>query len=85
MSQPKEMSAHAKPPIGLRPLFLAVEQRMEEIRQVRHRYLDAGITPPDTWEQEFNLLRELRTIVRVNSTLACGLAERIAATCREDN
>ena len=51
------------PPIGLRPRWLVVEARMEEIRQAMTRYVNANTAIPPEWLQEY---RELRSWLRVH-------------------
>lgn len=37
------------PPVGLRPAYIAIEQRLTEIREAVYRYLVSGEDIPDAW------------------------------------
>jgi hypothetical protein len=41
-----------KPPLGLRPRWIAEEQRLIEVASAASRYLDAGKTVPPPWIEE---------------------------------
>jgi hypothetical protein len=41
-----------KPPLGLRPRWLAEEQRLVEVASAAARYLDAGKQVPASWVEE---------------------------------
>lgn len=41
-----------KPPIGLRPRWIAEELRMQEIAGAILRYTDAGMSVPAPWTEE---------------------------------
>lgn len=46
-----------KPPLGLRPRWIVVEQRINEIKQALHNYLDTPKYPiPHEWIEEYNQL-----------------------------
>lgn len=50
-----------KPPIGILPKSIWDEKRHDEIFQVIHRYLDAGLPLPTEWIEEYNeYLKEKR-------------------------
>ena len=45
-----------KPPIGLRPEWLAKEMRLNEVKEALWRYFEAGLGIPIEWVQEYNEL-----------------------------
>lgn len=45
-----------KPPIGVKPHKLWIEDRLEEVRAARQRYIRAKVKHPKEWDSE---LREL--------------------------
>lgn len=47
---------HVKPPLGLRPRYIADAARMTEVRGVIMRYVGAGILLPAEWIAEYNEL-----------------------------
>lgn len=48
-----------KPPLGLRPKFIAYSERLKEIHEAIGRYLDAGKAIPQEWIDEFSMLNSL--------------------------
>jgi hypothetical protein len=42
-----------KPPIGLRPKYIAVSSRIKEIHEAMLRYIDADYVIPDEWLLEY--------------------------------
>ncbi|WP_419884857.1 hypothetical protein [Paenibacillus sp. B-A-8] len=50
----------AKPPLGLRPRYIAEAQRMDEIKDAVKRYMDAGYPLPDEWIAEYNEIAKRR-------------------------
>jgi hypothetical protein len=54
--EPVTDSKSKKPPIGLRPKFLANEDRMKEIQEAITRYMDANMPIPTDWIEEHNCL-----------------------------
>jgi len=56
-SQPPEIKrmkekTKEKPPLGLRPKWLADSERVKEIREAISRYWDAGKKVPEAWIEE---------------------------------
>jgi len=45
-----------KPPLGLRPKYIAYSERLKEINAAIGRYLDAGQVIPQEWIDEFSIL-----------------------------
>ena len=52
----------AKPPLGLRPRYIAEAQRRVEIQAAVMRYMDAGYPLPDEWIAEYNELAKRREV-----------------------
>lgn len=50
----------AKPPLGLKPRYIAEAHRMYEIKDAAMRYMDAGYPLPDEWIAEYNELARRR-------------------------
>ncbi|WP_449600328.1 hypothetical protein [Paenibacillus sp. Marseille-Q9583] len=50
----------AKPPLGLRPRYIAELQREVEIVDAVKRYMDAGYPVPTEWMAEYNELAKRR-------------------------
>jgi len=48
--------APVKPPLGLRPRFIALEERIREINEAIDRYREAEITIPSEWLDEKNAI-----------------------------
>lgn len=48
-----------KPPIGLKPKFVNRIERIQEIKEVTVRYLNANRELPIEWVEEYNELIEL--------------------------
>lgn len=48
--------APAKPPLGLRPRFIALEERIREINEAIDRYKQAEMTIPSEWLDEKNFI-----------------------------
>jgi len=48
------LNATPKPPIGLRPRYIAEEKRLKEIKNAIARYWKANLTIPVEWIQEYN-------------------------------
>jgi hypothetical protein len=46
----------AKPPLGLKPRYIAKAHRMNEIKDAVVRYMDAWLPIPDEWITEYNEL-----------------------------
>jgi hypothetical protein len=61
-SQTQKAAAIKKPPIGLMPKWLWIEQRMNEIARAIDRYRAAGMQIPKKWEKE--LARHQKTILQ---------------------
>ena len=60
---PQQDRTIEKPPIGLMPRKVWLEQRMNEIGEAVQRYEDANKDAPQEWIREWNLIRrELPTI-----------------------
>lgn len=53
------------PPIGLRPLAFAIEDRLGEIEAAFDRYRAASLPYPEGWWLEFQLLRQLRSALQL--------------------
>lgn len=49
-----------KPPLGLKPRYIAEVQREVEIVNAVKRYMDAGYPLPDEWIAEYNELAKRR-------------------------
>ena len=49
-----------KPPLGLMPEKIWREQRIEEIVDAMHRYIEAGKDMPDDWMKELRLHRNIQ-------------------------
>ena len=47
-----------KPPVGLRPKFIADMERLDEIGAATLRYLNAGVKIPPEWIEEYNELAD---------------------------
>jgi len=45
-----------KPPLGLKPRSLHMEERLVDVKSAIQRYLDANRTIPDAWISEYNEL-----------------------------
>lgn len=45
-----------KPPLGLRPRYIAKAHRMNEIKDAVVRYMDASLPVPTEWLAEYNEL-----------------------------
>ena len=45
-----------KPPLGLRPKYIAYSERLKEIHAAMGRYLEAGQVIPVEWVEEFDKL-----------------------------
>lgn len=54
------LGTHVKPPLGLRPRYIADEHRMNEIRCAVRRYMDAGLALPCEWIAEYNEIAKRR-------------------------
>jgi hypothetical protein len=53
-----------KPPLGLKPTFIWLEERLEEIEEAKIRYKDAGKELPAEWQNEQNFIISLENIVK---------------------
>ena len=53
LKQTKVIDKDQRPPLGLKPRFVADEQRMEEITEAIQRYKDAGYQIPSEWIAEY--------------------------------
>lgn len=42
-----------KPPIGIKPEFICIRDRINDIQMAMDRYLDAGMTIPYSWTEEY--------------------------------
>ena len=49
-----------KPPIGLSPAFIYIEDRMLEIQRAVNRYMAEGLNVPVSWIEEYNKLATLK-------------------------
>lgn len=65
-----------RPPLGLRPRFVANSLRVQEIAETMHRYARANATIPAEWVEE---LAELTDWQRRRSTSAATLARAYGA------
>jgi len=65
-----------KPPLGLKPQYIADTQRAREILAAVDRYLEAGTAIPDEWVME---LQE-----RVKSAVTRPQAESASSQCLHD-
>ena len=54
----KKMVAIAKPPLGLRPRKIVMEERMEEIQGAVERYMNGKRSVPIEWLSEYNDLAD---------------------------
>lgn len=54
------MSELEKPPLGLRPLFIARDIRIDEITHAMMRYTEGGLEIPFEWIQELLDLRKCK-------------------------
>ena len=50
------MKKEIKPPLGLRPRKLAIEERLNEVRAAILRYCEASLAIPIEWIEEYNSL-----------------------------
>lgn len=48
------IKAIEKPPIGLRPKYIADEQRHNEVKEAIHRYINNNRPIPAEWIEEYN-------------------------------
>jgi len=73
------MSEHERPPIGLRPRFIWLEQRLQEIKDACDRYINAQKPIPREWLDESKVIRaELRKRKPGDKFIAPGnLIERL--------
>jgi hypothetical protein len=56
-----EMQQPTKPPLGLRPRWIAEEERLLEIIEAGNRYLKAGKAIPKPWLKEMaELVKNIR-------------------------
>jgi hypothetical protein len=52
-----------RPPLGLRPRFVALMDRLREIDKAIQRYLDAEYSIPQSWmDERNNIIQELRSM-----------------------
>lgn len=42
-----------KPPIGIKPEFICIRDRLNDIQTAMDRYIDAGRTIPYSWTEEY--------------------------------
>jgi len=62
MDNPKMRKTIPKPPIGIIPKFIWIEQRIDELKQAIVRYLDADrLDPVEEWLTE---IKELQGILK---------------------
>jgi len=45
-----------KPPIGLKPRKIFLEQRLSDIKQTIHRYFEVNQEVPSVWIEEYNVI-----------------------------
>ena len=47
----------SKPPLGLKPRNIFLEERADAIKEVIQRYFEAGQEIPVNWIEEYNVIR----------------------------
>jgi hypothetical protein len=62
-----------RPPMGLRPRFIVVGERIEEIKQAIARYKEAGLDVPEHWTQELDDLTRVVVQVSPGHTIVNGV------------
>lgn len=58
--EPNEQRPVAKPPLGILPRWLWLEQRIIALTEAMQRYADAGQPVPPDWVKELRELTEWR-------------------------
>ena len=48
---------HSKPPLGLKPRIIFLEERADALKEAIQRYFDAGQEVPINWIEEYNIIR----------------------------